>query len=73
MGAISDTASRRTILVVCTLGGMVGYQILTLTTSLLGVVISRIVVGVFRQYSTVTKAIVCELSSPADRTAAVGA
>ena len=72
VGAVSDVVSRRGVLLACTLGGLVGYEILALTGSVIGVAVSRVIVGVFRQYSTVSKAMVSELSSPDDRSAAIG-
>ena len=72
VGAISDTVSRRWSLIVITVGGFLGYELLVVTSSLLGMVVSRVIVGFCRQYSTVTKALVCELSTDEDRTVAVG-
>ena len=72
VGAVSDVVSRRGVLLACTLGGLVGYEILALTGSVIGVAVSRVIVGVFRQYSTVSKAMVSELSAPDDRSAAIG-
>ena len=61
LGRMSDTLSRRSIILVSLIGGAFGYLLLGLAQSIWMVVASRVVVGIFRQTMTVTKAWVTDI------------
>ena len=61
LGRMSDKASRRSIILLSLVGGACGYFLLGMSTTLTMVVASRIVVGIFRQTMTVTKAWVTDV------------
>ena len=56
LGRMSDRLSRRSIIILSLLGGAVGYGLLGMATNVKMVIASRVIVGVFRQTMTVTKA-----------------
>eukprot|EP00946_MAST-07B_sp_MAST-7B-sp1_P002206 g2206.t1 len=67
LGSASDRISRRTVLLLSLIGGAVGYALLGLASSIWMIVVSRFVVGIFRQTLTVSKAWAADLSEPVDR------
>ena len=56
LGRMSDRLSRRSVLLLSLVGGAIGYLLLGFATSITMVVVSRVIVGIFRQTMTVTKA-----------------
>ena len=56
LGRMSDRLSRRSIIILSLLGGAVGYGLLGMATNVKMVIASRVIVGIFRQTMTVTKA-----------------
>jgi MFS family permease len=61
LGRMSDRMSRRSIILLSLLGGACGYGILGIASSVKMVIVSRVVVGIFRQTMTVTKAWVTDV------------
>ena len=61
LGRMSDKMSRRAIILLSLVGGACGYLMLGLSTTITMVIASRVVVGIFRQTMTVTKAWVTDV------------
>ena len=67
LGRLSDKLSRRTILLWSLVGGACGYLVLGFANAIWMVVLSRFVVGIFRQTLTVSKAWVADLGTREER------
>jgi DHA1 family tetracycline resistance protein-like MFS transporter len=72
VGALSDRVGRRSILLFSTIGQATGFLIMGAANSLLWLFVARIIDGIFGANVSATQAYVADVTSPEDRSRAMG-
>jgi multidrug resistance protein len=72
VGALSDRLGRRSILLLSTIGQATGFFIMGAANSLLWLFVARIIDGIFGANVSATQAYVADVTSPEDRSRAMG-
>eukprot|EP00041_Stephanoeca_diplocostata_P012998 m.221181 g.221181 ORF g.221181 m.221181 type:complete len:431 (-) comp19181_c1_seq3:99-1391(-) len=71
MGSVSDHVPRGLVMMSSSCGSALGYSILIFTSNFWCFTASRVFVGVIRQFSTVSKAALCSVTTRENRTTAI--